>query len=151
MQIGDSVLIRTYMLVPSRSSKFVFPVAGPYQIIGIDGPHVTVRTRDGPQKHHLDRFIRAPVTDLPPGVELIPHATSSSLRTAKPTAEKALFSDEFVIDRLISHAQADDGSWLIRVRWAGFDSSEDTWEPASNLTKKLIDRYCTRRKVTLSF
>jgi hypothetical protein len=99
---------------------------------------------------HLDRVIRAPVNDLPPGVELIPHATSSSLRTAQPTADKTLSSDEFVIDRLISHAQADDGSWLIRVRWAGFDSSEDTWEPATNLPKKLVDRYCTRKKVNLS-
>jgi hypothetical protein len=66
LQIGDSVLIRTYMLEPSRSPKFVFPVAGPYSVIGIESPHVTVRTRDGPQKHHLDRVIRAPVADLPP-------------------------------------------------------------------------------------
>jgi Chromo (CHRromatin Organisation MOdifier) domain len=148
--LTDSVLIRTYMLEPSRSPKFVFPVAGPYPIIGIDGLHVTVRTRDGPQKHHLDRVIRAPVNDLPPGVELIPHATSSTLRTAQPTADKTLSSGEFVIDRLISHAQADDGSWLIRVRWAGFESSEDTWEPASNLPKTLVNRYCNRRKVNIS-
>jgi hypothetical protein len=68
LQLGDSVLIRTYMLEPSRRPKFVFPVAGPYPIIGIDGPHEIVRTRDCPQKHHLDRVISAPVTDLPPGV-----------------------------------------------------------------------------------
>jgi hypothetical protein len=39
MQIGYSVLIRTCMLEPSRSPKFVFPVVGPFPIIGIDGPH----------------------------------------------------------------------------------------------------------------
>jgi Chromo (CHRromatin Organisation MOdifier) domain len=72
------------------------------------------------------------------------------LRTAQPTVDKNLSSDEFVIDRFISHAQADDGSWLIRVRWAGFGSSEDTWEPAANLPKKLVDRYCKRRKLNLS-
>jgi hypothetical protein len=54
-----------------------------------------------------------------------------------------------VIDRLVSHAQADDGSWLIRVRWAGFDSSEDTRDPVDGLPKEMVDRYCRRRKINL--
>jgi hypothetical protein len=53
LQIGDSGLICTYMLEPSRRPKFVFLIAGPYPIIGIDGPHVTLRTRDGPQKQSI--------------------------------------------------------------------------------------------------
>ena len=72
LQLGDSVLIRTYTMEPSRSPKLVVPVAGPYPVIGIDGTHVIVRTREGKKKHHLDRVIRAPMSDLPPGVEVIP-------------------------------------------------------------------------------
>jgi transposase InsO family protein len=149
LQLGDSVLIRTYMLEPSRSPKFVFPVAGPYVVIRIDGPHVTVRTREGPQKHHLDRVIRAPISDLPPGLELIPNANASSLRPIQRITAENLSSDEYVIDRLISHAQDDDGAWLVRVRWAGFDSSDDTWEPAVNLPPKLIRKYEKQKKVHL--
>jgi hypothetical protein len=138
LQLGDSVLIRTFMLEPSRSPKFVFPVAGPYVLIRIEGPHVTVRTRKGPQKHHLDRVIRAPISDLPPGLELIPNATASSLRPMQRITAENLSSDEDVIYRFVSHAQDDDGAWLVRVRWAGFDSSDDTWEPDVNLPPKLI-------------
>jgi transposase InsO family protein len=149
LQLGDSVLIRTYMMEPSRSPKLVFPVAGPYPVVGIDGTHVVVRTREGTQRHHLDRVIRAPMSDLPPGVELVPQTTSSSLRgTTGPPAEN-LSSNEYVIDRLISHERAEDDSWLIRVRWAGFDSSEDTWEPVENLPPKLVERYEKRRKIKL--
>jgi Chromo (CHRromatin Organisation MOdifier) domain len=137
------------MLEPSRSPKFVFPVAGPYVVIGIDGPHVTVRTREGPQKHHLDRVIRAPISDLPPGLELIPHSTASYIRPPRQTAAENLSSNEYVIDRLISHAQDDDGAWLVRVRWAGFDSSEDTWEPVVNLPQQLIRKYEKKKNVNL--
>jgi hypothetical protein len=40
----------TYMLEPSRNPKFVFLVAGTYVVIGIDGPHVTLRTREDVEK-----------------------------------------------------------------------------------------------------
>jgi hypothetical protein len=143
LQLGDSVLIRTYMLEPARSPKLSFPVAGPYPVIGIDGNHTVVRTREGTQRHHLDRIIRAPISELPPGVELVPSSTSSSLRRTSDRSTVALSSNEYV-DRLVSHAQEDDGSWLIRVRWAGFDSSEDTWEPVDELPKELVNRYCRK-------
>jgi transposase InsO family protein len=149
LQLGDSVLIRTYMMEPSRSPKLVFPVAGPYPVVGIDGTHVVVRTRDGPQKHHLDRVIKAPMSDLPPGVEIIPHTPTASIRGTQKQKASDLSSNEYVINRLISHAQAEDGSWLIRVRWAGFESSEDTWEPIGNLPIELVQRYEKRKKVKL--
>jgi hypothetical protein len=52
----------------ARSPKLSFPVAGPYPVIGIDGTYAVVRTRDGIQRHHLDRIIRAPIFEFPPGV-----------------------------------------------------------------------------------
>jgi hypothetical protein len=68
LQLGDSVLFRTYMLEPARSPKLSFPVAGPYPVIGIDGTHAVVRKLDGTQRHHLDRIIRARIFEFPPGV-----------------------------------------------------------------------------------
>jgi hypothetical protein len=116
LQQGDSVLICTYMLELSRNPKFVFLVASTYVGIGIEGSYVTVRTREGPQKHHLDRVIRALISDLPPGLELISPITASAIRPARHTAGKSLSSDEYVINRLISCTQNDDGAWNIRVR-----------------------------------
>jgi hypothetical protein len=51
-------------------------VARPYPVIGIDGTHVVVRTRDGTQRHHLDRIIRAPISELPQGIEFVPSSTT---------------------------------------------------------------------------
>jgi hypothetical protein len=55
--------------------------------------------------------------------------------------------DEFVIERLISHGEAEDGKKLIRVRWAGYSNNDDTWEPAENIPHQLIRRYAKRKKV----
>jgi hypothetical protein len=74
----------------------------------INGPHVTVRTREGPQKHHLNRIIRAPISYLPPGLELVPPATASTIRPARHTVGKFLSLDKYIIDRLKYHAQEDD-------------------------------------------
>jgi Chromo (CHRromatin Organisation MOdifier) domain len=51
-----------------------------------------------------------------------------------------------VIDRLLSHARADDDScWLLRVRWASYGPDEDTWEPAFELPEALVRRYEKRK------
>jgi hypothetical protein len=93
--------------------------------------------------------MRAPISDLPPGLELISHSTASYIRPPRQTAAENLSSNEHVIDRLISHAQDDDCAWLVRVRWAGFDSSEDTLEPVVNLPPQLIRKYEKKKKVHL--
>jgi hypothetical protein len=54
----------------------------------------------------------------------------------------------YVVERLLSHARADDDQgWLIRVRWAGFGSDGDTWEPAENLPRNMLERYERRKKL----
>ena len=64
IQMGDSVFVRIHVLEPARSPKFSFPVAGPYPIVGVSGSNVDIRTREGPQRVHLDRVVRCP-TSLP--------------------------------------------------------------------------------------
>jgi hypothetical protein len=66
---------------------------------------------------------------------------NASFRAVEP-------DDEFVIDRFVSHARADDDSeWLIRVRWAGFSAADDSWEPARELPAELVGRYERRKKL----
>ena len=144
LQVGDSVFVRTYMLEPGRSPKLAAPVSGPYPVIRLEGPNVVILTREGRETLHLDRVMRCP-TDLPSGVAWAPRKEvpkSVSRRAAEP-------DDEFVIDRLISHALVEDESeWLIRVRWAGFSAANDTWEPTSPLPKSLLGRYERRKKIS---
>jgi hypothetical protein len=69
-------------------------MAGPYFVIGIDGPHVTGRTREEPQKHHLYHVIRAPISDLPPGFEfLLPEPASN-------VGQRDIPPQKFVVERV---------------------------------------------------
>ena len=66
----------------------------------------------------------------------------------KKIARQREDADMYVIDRLISHARADDDScWLVRVRWAAYGSDDDTWEPAMELPEELVRRYERRKKL----
>jgi hypothetical protein len=141
--IGDSVFVRTHLLEPGRTPKLVAPVAGPYPVVEIDGPNVVIRTCEGPERLHLDRVMRCP-TDLPSSVEWRPQKEPAK-KERRPEKDA---DDEYVIDYLVAHAQAEDEqTWLIRVRWAGFARSEDTWEPVDALPGKLVEKYERRRKL----
>lgn len=143
LQVGDSVFVKTFMLEPGRSPKLSAPVSGPYPVVGIDGPNVVIRTREGSERLHLDRVMRCP-TDLPSGVEWTP-------RKEVPTTSRRPIKDpddEYVIDYLVSHAPTEDEQrWLARVRWAGFSRDEDTWEPVTALPEHMVARYERRKKL----
>ena len=84
-------------------------------------------------------------TDLPSGVAWVTRkdVPKNEIRRAVEP------DDEYVIDRFMSHAKAEDESeWLIRVRWAGFSSSDDTWEPAREPLAELVRRYERRKKLS---
>jgi hypothetical protein len=142
LRVGDQVLVKTFALEPGRSSKLTLPVAGPYPIYRIEGSNVDIRTKEGNERLHLDRVIRCPV-DLPTGVAWAPVTNNPKpTRPRKNPDEDA----EYMIDRFVSHARDEgDNMWLIRVRWAGFSSAEDTWEPASEMPETLLRKY-ERRK-----
>jgi Chromo (CHRromatin Organisation MOdifier) domain len=54
-----------------------------------------------------------------------------------------------VIERLLSHSVDDDGNVVMRVRWFGFGSDDDTWEPITHLPKLLLERYAKRNKMAI--
>jgi Integrase core domain len=148
LEIGDMVFFRTFMLEPGRSLKLSYPVAGPYPVVRIDGPNVELRTREGNQVVHLDRVQRCS-TDLPSGVAWGPVRRAE---TAQKRAAVAEPDDEYVIDRFVSHARAEDNSgWLLRVRWAAFGADSDTWEPAEGLPNKMLRAYERRKKLPAGF
>ena len=51
---------------------------------------------------------------------------------------------KFKVEAFVDWGFADDGSVVLKVRWQGFDDSEDTWEPLEQLyadVKVMIDKY----------
>ena len=66
-------------------------------------------------------------------------------------------SDEFYIDTIVSHQTNGDNrhpnpksvDTLYRVRWDGYDSKDETWEPLPNLTPSHLIIYHQKRNIPL--
>jgi Chromo (CHRromatin Organisation MOdifier) domain len=145
LEIGDSVFCSDACYLARSVSEFELPAAGPYPVPRVDGSNVEIRTREVPQRLHLDRVVRCPTT-LPSGVSWTPQ------RKEPPKSKRVKISreddDTYVIDQLVAHARDEEDSyWLIRVRWAAYSADEDTWEPAKELPEDMVRRYERREKL----
>merc|ERR1712223_1733383 len=41
---------------------------------------------------------------------------------------------QYVVEKILDKKEADDGTFLYRVKWRGYSYEENTWEPIENLT-----------------
>jgi hypothetical protein len=133
-------LVRVYV----DSPKLTLPLAGPFRVSSVDSHNgtYTVVTRDGLVRVAGDRVRPAPVPrDLPGEVRLVPPP-------ANPTSS-APDTVEYVIDRIVSHVRAEDGEPIARVRWAGYDSGDDTRELTKHITEEVLKKYAGRKRVSL--
>lgn len=48
----------------------------------------------------------------------------------------------FEVEEIRDRGVGDDGKALYLVKWKGYDSSENTWEPEKNLVFPFIDFFC---------
>ena len=149
IDVGCSVFVKTFITAPARSTKLLFPVCGPFPLIAVDGFHVKIATPDGVQRLHVDRVFLCPSPkDLPPGVEVKePKDPPKNKREGKNNDKD---KEEYIVDRLVSHARVEDGRWVIRVRWAGYTSAGDPWEPPSCLPRDMVEKCQNRKKVSLN-
>jgi hypothetical protein len=140
IESGDLVYVKTFVPEPSRSPMLEFPAAGPFVIISNDVNTYLLRTRSGDQRASSDRVIKAGVSS-----DLLPEMQVRSRPSAPvpPSSDENPY-EEFVIERLLSHGNDDHGNVVMRVRWFGFGSDDDTWKPITHLPKLLVERYAKR-------
>ena len=73
-------------------------------------------------------------------------AHTQSAQDDQSMEEVSVESDEFYIDNIVSHQTNRDkrhpnakvGDTLYHVRWIGYDSKDDTWEPLQNPTRSHV-------------
>ena len=41
----------------------------------------------------------------------------------------ALGHGQYAIDRIVDHRKLKNGNWEVKVRWTGYQESEDSWQP----------------------
>jgi len=88
--------------------------------------------------------------------------TESSTSSSESEAESSIFSSEsetdlseseeeiYEVERIVRRRKKR-GVWMYRVKWKGFDTKDNTWEPEENLTccKEMLENFlknCTRRQ-----
>ena len=52
--------------------------------------------------------------------------------------------EQYVVEKILDKKEAEDGTFLYRVKWRGYSYEENTWEPIENLTDdtgKFFDRF----------
>ena len=150
--IGDLVYVKTYVSQKDLSKKLIFPAAGPFSVVGVStsGHTVSITTPEGRITVAVDRVRKCTgPRDLPLGMQFtelpVDHADFGT--DIDGCVENPEDLAEYVVDRIVSHRVADDGTLRLRVRWFGYDSSQDTWEPVVTLPPELVRRYVTRRRL----
>ena len=60
--------------------------------------------------------------------------------------ERITFKELYKVEDIVDHKFVYNGSIQYRVKWVGYKSSEDTWEPPLNLenVSELVDNYNER-------
>ena len=152
LNCGDLVYVKTYVAQKDISKKLIFPAAGPFIVTKMspDRRTLKVRTSEGEATVAADRVRKCTAPqDLPSGMKFAnspPEATNSGTDDSLE-GEDVDDLTEFVIDRVIAHRVGADGQRWLRIRWFGYDSSQDSWEPVVNIPPELVRRYVRRRRL----
>jgi hypothetical protein len=120
-QVGDYVLILNMMPTNKLRTKWM----GPFQITNTLNDHVYI------------------CKDLIRGQQTAVHAqrmkiySDKSLDVTEDIKNSAAYDALSYVDQLVDWRENDQGKLEVRVRWLGFQSDQDTWEPAATLIEDI--------------
>ena len=57
------------------------------------------------------------------------------------------YEQEYVLDKLVNHRYAGDGTLLFTIRWYGYDPEDDTEQPIGDIPRSKVLSYCKRRNL----
>src|SRR6266550_2751797 len=140
-KVNDKVWLSSRNLkIPYQSNKLAPKREGPFTIKEVLGP-VTYRLTLPRQWKIHDVYHAALLT---PFKETSFHGTTET----KPPPDLVEGEQEYEVEAILAHRQFR-GKYQYLVKWKGYDSSENTWEPENNLThmKELLAEYKKRRRL----
>jgi hypothetical protein len=120
------------------SKTLVFPAVGPFVVTHVGPGRRTfkVRTAEGKFTVPADRIRKCPSPgDLREGMRLSQPVPTPFLDQPRGDEDMENF-DEFVVDHILTHRRGEDGLMRLRLRWFGYGSSDDTWEPVLHVPKE---------------
>ena len=141
--VGDKTSERIITTAPRQEVEPEEPESPP-DLTSPDG--ILTPPTEGPPPGGL-----TPGKEKPPRVKrrvrfTLPEATPVPPRDKAPSNNAS--AQEYVVDKIVDAVDGfGDGSLVYRVRWLGYDPSEDTWEPEEHLPAHFIRRYWKAQKV----
>jgi len=138
-KVNDKVWLSSRNLkIPYQSNKLAPKREGPFTIKEVLGP-VTYRLTLPRQWKIHDVFHAA---------LLMPFKETSfhGITETRPPPNLVGGEQEYKVEAILAHRRFR-GKYQYLVKWKGYDSSKNTWEPESNLThmEELLDEYKRRK------
>jgi hypothetical protein len=134
--IGDYVLV----YVTRQRNKLRVKWTGPFRVVDTINPAVYIC-------ENLVTGSRSPVHTS----RLRKYADSLLNVTADLKEQVAHDALEFYPDKIVGWREADEGRLELKVRWLGFDASDDSWEPVAQFYEDaptMVRRYAQRMRRT---
>jgi hypothetical protein len=119
--------------------------------VGKDRHTFNVQTSDGDATVSADRIRKCPSpSDLPKGMKIAEPVQGNDDVGHYVLSEDPEYLDnlaELFVERIVSHRRDADGNMRLRLRWFGYASSEDTWEPVIHVPQEMFHRYACRKRL----
>ena len=131
-QVDDYVLRRypPSKVASGPPSKYLAYWKGPYRVIGVLSSNV----------YEIQNLVSMVVSKA--HVKQLKNFYYDPKRTI-PINVAVKDTDEFVVGDILEHELNSDGDMMWKVRWDGFEESDDTWEPLYNLVNVVkFQEYC---------
>jgi hypothetical protein len=149
LEEGDLAFVKTFVAPKELSKKLVLPAVGPFLVtkVGKDRRTFQVRTAEGDITVAADRVRKCPSpSDLPHGMLFAGEATDNE-ELDHDSEESMSDLEEYVVDHIVTHRRDADGRMKVKLRWFGFSSAEDTWEPLIHVPREMLHRYVRRKRL----
>jgi hypothetical protein len=123
-EAGDWVMYkrRTYKKGPGRKLQDLW--RGPYQILGIDA--------HGNATLALPKRLKIHPVFATDKLKLYHLSPNDPRRKISPKPAKISSDQEYEVEKILDH-RTDQNTTQYLIKWVGYDSDDNTWEPAENL------------------
>jgi Chromo (CHRromatin Organisation MOdifier) domain len=148
--VGDWAYVKILIALRELSKRHIFPAVGPPVVtkVGMDRRTFKVKTSDGEVTISADQILKCSIpADLPDGLRFATLVLEEEASHSENEGEDLSEMGEHIIYHLLSHRRDEQGAMQKKVKWFGYDSSSDTWEPILHLLRESVQRYVKWRKL----
>jgi len=129
LQAGDEVVVSTEVLLPNakhaRSKKLSGRFVGPYKVVR--------KVHSGAYEVDLPKESRAHRTISVAHLKRVLTTDEFPTRPAAGADEQEALMD-YIVEKVLKHRTSKKKGLELRIRWLGYNSDYDSWEPLANFT-----------------